>query len=40
MNENPVDDFWAYATNRFERCQTLMGADDFGRHLEAVRRGP
>jgi thiamine kinase-like enzyme len=40
MNENPVDDFWAYATNRFERCQRLMGAPDFGTHLEAVRRGP
>ena len=40
MNENPVDDFWAYATNRFERCQRLMGAGDFGRHLDAVRRGP
>lgn len=39
MNENPVDDFWAYATNRFERCQRLMGAADFGRHLDAVRRG-
>jgi len=40
MNENPVDDFWAYAMNRFERCQRLMGAADFGRHLDAVRRGP
>lgn len=39
MNENPVDDFWAYAMNRFERCQRLMGAGDFGRHLDAVRRG-
>lgn len=39
MNENPVDDFWAYAINRFERCQRLMGAPDFGSHLDAVRRG-
>jgi thiamine kinase-like enzyme len=39
MNQNPVDDFWAYAVNRFERCQSLMGSRDFGRHLEAVRRG-
>jgi thiamine kinase-like enzyme len=38
-NENPVDDFKAYAGNRFARCQALMGAADFGRHLEAVRRG-
>jgi len=38
-NENPVDDFWAYATGRFERCKALMGRSDFGSHLEAVRRG-
>ena len=25
-NENPVDDFWAYAINRFERCKALMAA--------------
>lgn len=40
MNQNPADDFWAYAVNRFERCQALMGDRDFGRHLDAVRRGP
>ncbi len=40
MNQNPVDDFWAYAVNRFERCQALMGSREFGRHLDAVRRGP
>ena len=39
VNENPVDDFWAYATGRFERCKTLMGRADFGTHLDAVRRG-
>lgn len=39
VNENPVDDFWAYAVNRFERCKALMGGPDFGRHLESVRRG-
>ncbi len=38
-NENPVDDFWAYAVNRFERCQALMGSSEFGRHLDAVRSG-
>jgi thiamine kinase-like enzyme len=38
-NENPVDDFKAYAVNRFARCQALMGAPEFGRHLEAVKRG-
>jgi thiamine kinase-like enzyme len=39
VNENPADDFWAYATNRFERCKSLMGRTDFGRHLDAVRQG-
>jgi len=39
VNENPVDDFWAYAVNRFERCKALMGGAAFGGHLEAVRRG-
>lgn len=38
-NENPVDDFWAYAVNRFERCKALMGSSEFGRHLDAVRGG-
>lgn len=38
-NQNPVDDFKVYAENRFARCQRLMGAPEFGRHLEAVRRG-
>jgi thiamine kinase-like enzyme len=39
VNENPVDDFWTYAVNRFERCKALMGSAEFGRHLDAVRRG-
>jgi len=39
VNENPVDDFWAYAVNRFGRCQALMGQTDFGRHLQAARNG-
>ena len=39
VNQNPADDFWAYATNRFERCKALMGASDFGRHLQAVKNG-
>ena len=38
-NKNPVDDFWAYATGRFERCKALMGTADFGRHLDAIRAG-
>ncbi|MFQ6022778.1 MAG: phosphotransferase [Acidiferrobacterales bacterium] len=36
-NKNPVDDFWAYAINRFERCKALMGSDEFGRHVNAMR---
>ena len=39
VNQNPVDDFWAYAVNRFERCKKLMGSPDFGRHLQAVKNG-
>jgi thiamine kinase-like enzyme len=35
VNENPVDDFWAYATGRFERCQALMATDEF---FDAVAR--
>jgi thiamine kinase-like enzyme len=38
-NQNPVDDFQAYANTRFARCQQLMGSPEFGRHLEAVKRG-
>ena len=39
MNDNPVEDFWAYALNRFERCRRLMASDEFSRALEAVRAG-
>lgn len=35
-NQNPADDFWAYALNRFERCKKLMADPDFARHLAAV----
>jgi len=38
-NGNPADDFWAYAVNRFKRCQALLASPDFSRHLEAVRIG-
>ncbi|MEX2009656.1 MAG: choline/ethanolamine kinase family protein [Dongiaceae bacterium] len=38
-NDNPADDFRAYAMKRFARCRTLMGGPEFGRHLDAVRRG-
>ena len=39
VKENPAEDFWAYAVNRYERCRTLMAHEDFGRNLDAVCRG-
>jgi thiamine kinase-like enzyme len=39
VNQNPAEDFWAYAVNRFERCKALMGSADFARHVAAVARG-
>src|SRR3546814_14643824 len=36
---NPVDDFWAYAVNRFERCQKLMRDPAFAGHVAAVTKG-
>lgn len=38
-NNNPVDDFWAYATGRFERCKALMSTPDFPTHVAAVHKG-
>ncbi|MEP6564657.1 MAG: phosphotransferase family protein [Mesorhizobium sp.] len=38
-NNNPVDDFRAYADGRFARCKALMETPDFSRHLAAVRQG-
>ncbi len=38
-NENPAEDFAAYARDRFARCRALMESDAFGAHLEAARRG-
>jgi thiamine kinase-like enzyme len=38
-NQNPVDDFWAYATGRFDRCKALMATPEFRDHVEAVRKG-
>ncbi len=35
-NKNPADDFWAYAVNRFTRCQRLMADPEFARHLRAI----
>ncbi|TPI30951.1 phosphotransferase family protein [Mesorhizobium sp. B3-2-1] len=38
-NNNPVDDFRAYADGRFARCKVLMETEEFSRHLAAIRRG-
>ncbi len=38
-NQNPVDDFWAYSLQRFERCKALMAEPEFSRHLSSVRGG-
>ncbi|WP_424968773.1 phosphotransferase [Dinoroseobacter sp. S375] len=38
-DENPAEDFWAYATGRFARCQTLMQDPAFAGHVTAVRAG-
>jgi thiamine kinase-like enzyme len=38
-NGNPADDFWAYATGRFERCRTLMASPGFAAALDAVSAG-
>jgi thiamine kinase-like enzyme len=36
VNNNPVDDFWAYAVGRFERCRALMSTPSFQAHVEAI----
>ncbi|QFT30633.1 Choline/ethanolamine kinase [Labrenzia sp. THAF82] len=38
-DENPAEDFWAYATGRFERCRKLMQDPSFQSHVAAVRAG-
>lgn len=38
-NNNPADDFRAYADGRFARCKTLMETLDFAQHLKAVEAG-
>ena len=39
VNGNPADDFWAYATGRFERCRALMDRPDYQAHLDAILAG-
>ena len=36
VNENPVDDFWAYGVGRFERCKRLMESDEFKQAIETL----
>ncbi|WP_243612734.1 phosphotransferase [Shimia aestuarii] len=38
-DDNPAEDFWAYATTRFDRCKTLMNGKDFPAHVAAVTAG-
>lgn len=38
-NDNPVDDFWAYSIERFERCKALMARREFADYLRFVRNG-
>ncbi len=35
-NNNPADDFMAYAVNRFNRCKALMATKEFSRHVAAM----
>ena len=39
MNDNPVEDFWAYSINRFERCKRLMASDDVRSRNRSGPRG-
>jgi len=36
VNDNPVEDFLAYANRRYARCMALMGGPDYGGHLRAI----
>lgn len=36
---NPAEDFWAYATGRFDRCKALMQDPSFQAHVDAVKTG-
>lgn len=33
---NPAEDFWAYATGRFDRCKALMFSPEFPKHAQAI----
>jgi thiamine kinase-like enzyme len=36
VNNNPAEDFWAYAVGRFERCQRLMSSPEYATHLANI----
>jgi thiamine kinase-like enzyme len=36
VNDNPADDFWAYAVGRFERCAALMSSADYSARLVSI----
>jgi thiamine kinase-like enzyme len=36
VNDNPADDFWAYAIGRFERCRTLMTQPGYAAALDQI----
>jgi thiamine kinase-like enzyme len=38
-DDNPAEDFWAYAIGRVERCKALMQDPAFQEHVDAVRVG-
>ncbi len=38
-NENPVEDFRAYADGRFSRCKKLMADPEYSRHVAAIKAG-
>jgi len=35
-NNNPVEDFWAYANGRFARCRELMLRPNYNEHLDNI----
>src|SRR3954468_12534788 len=36
VNDNPAEDFWAYAVGRFERCKALMASEHFDAQIAAI----
>jgi thiamine kinase-like enzyme len=36
VNDNPAEDFWAYAVGRFERCKALMSTNEFDSDVAAI----